>query len=105
MDGGEFRKRLEATQTRHHPKPALFSPNDSGADCGKAANRRKNIESLVAAHERLWHFAFIGLVVTVSVIGVDRFMQPSAAQINSGVWKDTPPPVVAIQDPFAAANK
>ena len=48
--------------------------------------------------------AFIGLIVTVSVVGVDRFMQPSTA-INSGVWKDTPPPMVAIQDPFAAANK
>ncbi len=49
--------------------------------------------------------AFIGLVVTVRVVGVDRFMQSSAAQINSGIWKDTPPPAVAIQDPFAAANK
>ena len=48
---------------------------------------------------------FIGLVLIVSVLGVDRVMQPSAAQINSGVWKDTPPPVVAIPDPFAAANK
>lgn len=48
---------------------------------------------------------FIGLVLTVSVLGVARFMQPSAAQINSGVWKDTPPQVVAIQDPFADADK
>ena len=49
--------------------------------------------------------ALIGLVVTVSVASVDRFIQPSADQVNSGVWKDTPPPAVAIQNPFGAANK
>ncbi len=50
-------------------------------------------------------FALIGLVATVSLASVDRLVQPSAAQVNSGVWKDTPPPVVAIQNPFADANK
>jgi hypothetical protein len=39
------------------------------------------------------------------VASVDRLMQPSVDQVNSGVWKDTPPPVVTIQDPFAAGNK
>ncbi len=30
---------------------------------------------------------------------------PAASNSNNGLWKDTPPPVVAIPNPFGSANK